>query len=329
MEIPEKKSKSKTPKEPFDPFSNKPDLTANSRKLYIHNLQKLNGGEPIKDLKFLSKTQEILAKLEEMKPNTRRTYLISIVSALKGRPEPRFVKLYNTYYAPLDGINKSTKDNTEKTPRVRENWLSQEEIVAKQEDLSRVITEIADKKKISAEQYERLLQLVVLSIYTLQPPRRNLDYINMVISRNPAETPELNYLDVATDQWIFNNYKTAKKYKQTKADIPDPLKDILAVYFKFHPQSKDIKKKKTDVAIPFLVHQDGTPLKTSTDMTRMLYKILGKKVGVSMLRSIYLTSKYGETLKDLKEDVSAMATSVPTAENNYIKQDWFVQIPRL
>jgi hypothetical protein len=24
----------------------------------------------------------------------------------------------------------------------------------------------------------------------------------------------------------------------------------------------------------------------------------------------------------LKEDVSAMATSVPTAENNYIKQDW-------
>jgi hypothetical protein len=40
-----------------------------------------------------------------------------------------------------------------------------------------------------------------------------------------------------------------------------------------------------------------------------------------MLRSIYLTNKYGKTLEDLKTDVANMGTSAGTAENNYIKKE--------
>jgi hypothetical protein len=66
---------------------------------------------------------------------------------------------------------------------------------------------------------------------------------------------------------------------------------------------------------------DGTPLKTSTQMTRILNKIFGKKIGCSMLRAIYLTGKYGDVVKDLKEDTESMGTSSNTAMTNYIKQD--------
>jgi hypothetical protein len=53
----------------------------------------------------------------------------------------------------------------------------------------------------------------------------------------------------------------------------------------------------------------------------MLNKIFGKKIGVSMLRAISLTDKYGKMAEDLKKDAGDMATSVDTIMNNYIKQD--------
>lgn len=303
----------------FDPFSNKPDISASSRKLYTFNLTKLNGGKPIKDLKFLGGA-DILEKLEALKPNTRRTYLIAIISALKDRPEAKYKKLYTKFYEPLMALNKDLKDNTKKTEKVKDNWIDQSKIMEIQEDLARIIPEIKDKKKISADEYERLLHLVILSLYTLQQPRRNKDYVEMMIARKVPDDKSKNYLDVADWKWIFNNYKTEKTYKQKVADVPEALKSILEVYMKFHPEAKAIKKKTFD-PVPFLVHHDGKVVTSSTDMTRLLNKILGKKVGVSMLRAVYLTDKYGDTLKELKADTSAMGTSVETAQNNYIKEE--------
>nr|WPF46638.1 MAG: hypothetical protein [Lake Baikal virophage 8] len=297
----------------FDPFQYKPNISTSSRKLYNHNLIKLNGGKPLKDLKFLSKPESILAKLEEIIPNTRRTYLIAVVSSLKDRPEPRFKKLYSKYYEHLDELNKNLKDNTTKTEKVKENWIDQSIILKHLEELKKIYPEIKDKKKITPEEYQQLLRLVVLSLYTLQAPRRNKDYIDCLIVRKVPEDTSKNYLDITDWNWVFNNYKTQKKYNKQVITVEPELKEILQVYLKFHPQAKEITKKK--VSVPFL------PLNTSTDMTRMLNKILGKKVGCSMIRAIYLTNKFGDQQKDLKETTNAMGTSVETAQNNYIKQD--------
>ena len=297
----------------FDPFQYKPNISASSRKLYTFNLMKLNEGKTLTNLKFLSKPEEILGRLEEVKPNTRRTYLIAIVSALKDRPETKYKKLYAKFYEPLDKLNKSLKDNTEKTPKVKENWMEQSDINSRLEDLKKVVDEIKDKKKITPEEYHQLLKLVVLSLYTLQAPRRNKDYIDCLIVRKVPEDTTNNYLDITDWNWVFNNYKTQKKYNKQVIPVEPELKEILELYLKFHPEAKAIAKKKC--AVQFL------PLNSSKDMTRMLNKILGKKVGCSMIRAIYLTSKFGEQQKDLQETADSMATSVGTIQSNYIKKD--------
>jgi len=297
----------------FNPFQYKPNISESSKKLYIHNLVKLNGGKPVKDLKFLSKPDDILAKLEEVKPNTRRTYLIAIVSSLKDRPEAKFKKLYAKFYEPLDKLNKSLKDNTEKTEKVKDNWMEQSDINTCLEKLKDIIPEIKDKKKILPEESQQLLKLVVLSLYTLQAPRRNKDYIDCFIVRKVPEDTTKNYLDITDWNFVFNNYKTQKKYNKQVIPVEPELKEILQQYLKFHPDAKTISKKKFEV--PFL------PLNSSTDMTRMLNNILGKKIGCSMLRAIYLTDKFGKEQKDLKNTATSMATSVETIQNNYIKQD--------
>jgi hypothetical protein len=56
-------------------------------------------------------------------------------------------------------------------------------------------------------------------------------------------------------------------------------------------------------------------------ITKLLNKIFEAKVGVSMLRNIYLTSKYGKVMKELDNDVKSMATSKDVALDHYIKKD--------
>ena len=305
----------------FNPFSLKPDISASSKKLYTHNLTKLNGGKPIVNLNFLSK-KDVLERLDALTPNTRRTYLIAIVSCLKDRPEKKYKTLYTKFYEPLMALNKELKDNTHKTEKVKENWVDQSAVQDKRTDLASVIDEVVNLKKVTEEQYNRLLNAVILSLYTLQPPRRNKDYTEMFIVKKTPEDSSKNYLEIDGSlwKWIFNNYKTQKKYKQVVADVPDDLKAILEVYLKFHPEAKMLKKKTFD-PVPFLVHYDGKAIQSSTEMTRILNKIFGKKVGVSMLRASYLTDKYGDKMKDLEDTTHAMGTSVSVAMDNYIKKD--------
>lgn len=304
--------------EAFNPFENKPEISASSRKLYIHNLSRLNKGKPIKNLNFLQ-PPAILEQLNEMKPNTRRTYLIAIVSSLKDRPEAKHKKLYTRYYDELMKLNGELKNNTTKSDKQKDNWIEQDDVMGKCDDLKDILDEIKGKKKINESEYNRLLELVILSLYCLQAPRRNKDYIDMMIVKKTPEDDEDNYLNVADWEWVFNNYKTKGTYHQKRLPVPDELKEILQVYLAHHPEAKEIKKKMPSV--PFLMKYNGTVLKTSTDMTRMLNKILGGKVGSSMLRNIFLTSKYGDIQKEMAKDAEAMATSVETATNNYIKRD--------
>ena len=66
----------------------------------------------------------------------------------------------------------------------------------------------------------------------------------------------------------------------------------------------------------------GNTLDNNNDITRILYRIFdGKKVGSSMLRKIFLTNKYGETIKDMEQDVAKMGTSIDTAQNHYVKNE--------
>ncbi len=301
----------------FDPFEFKPDISASSRKLYTFNLTKLNNGKDIKNLNFLAKP-EIMEKLEGLKDNTKRTYIIAIVSSLKDRPEPKYKRMYNKYYDMLVAINKSLKTNNGKSEKQEENWLSQDAVSSKCENLMEIVPKIKGKRKISEGEYKELLDAVILGLYCLQSPRRNKDYTDMVVVKSVPDDKKYNYLDMKSWKWIFNNFKTQKTYKTQVLDIPDDLKELLKVYLKFHPDAKGIKSGNP---VPFLMTYDGKPMTTSTEMTRALNRIFGKKVGSSMLRNIYLTEKYGDKAKELKEDAKEMGTSVETASKHYIKHD--------
>ena len=295
-------------------------ITESSKKLYCSNLKRLNGGLEIKDFKFLSNIEKIGEIIKDSKPNTQRNYYIVICSVLAElkKDNKKYQKLYDIYYKILTQLNVTLKDQTTKTDVENENWISQEAIQDKLTSKMEILKEINKKRKLNKEQFERLADLIILGLYTLQAPRRNIDYLNMFILTNAynAEThgTEKNFLDLANKNFIFNNYKTAGTYKTQIVPINEELFNIIKLYIKF----RNTKSSN----IPFLVDYEENPIMESNALTKKLNAIFdGKKIGSSMLRKLYLTNKYSDVMNEMKEDAKDMGTSSSVMQTNYIKKD--------
>jgi len=295
-------------------------LSQNSINLYKRNLLKLNDNKPVKSFHFLKNKEEILDKIKDLKPTTQRSYIISICSVL--RDIPKYKKLYDEYFELLKEYNNDLKVNTDKSVKQEKNWISQEEVLEVHQKLKEEVSDLLKKKrKIDKSTFHKLLNYMILSLYTLISPRRNKDYSLMKIS---TDTDDDNYNYLVMDKknnykFVLNKYKTDKKYHSVEIDVPDTLKEVIQSYLKYHPLKGELKNNEYD--IPFLVDEKGKALKNSTEITKILNKIFGKKISSSLLRNIFLTEKYSDIVEELKKDTQNMGTSVNTALNNYIKQD--------
>ena len=300
-------------------------LSPSSVKIYIRNVEKLNGDDDFKNFNFLKDTSKIMTKLEKYKPNTKRTYLISIVSCLgvccdgNGAGNKQLQKLHKTYQDLMMNVDGEIKETPadEKSETQKENWIGWEEVMAR---LGELKEKVETKKKVLNEtQYNRLLDYVVLSLYTYQAPRRNADYLNMHIvkSISDANDNNTNYFVLDNLEFIFNAFKTVKKEGQVIIKVSKELEEVLKLYIKYHPLIKG-KVKKGD-KIPFLVFFNGDKLHLVNAITRILNKIFGRHIGSSMLRASYSTNKFGDLKEDQIETAKEMSHSVATQQSIYNK----------
>lgn len=280
-------------------------LSEKSIKLYLTILKNLNDKREILNFKFLEKPKKVLDKIKDYKLTTKRNVIIAIVSILKNLGN----ELYKSYYDIMIEMNKKiendTKDN-KKTLQQKENWIEWSDVIKKFEELKK---NIVLSKNISETQYNNLLDAVILGLYVLIPPRRSKDFLLMKVSKDGKNLdPKFNWLDMKKKQFIFNNYKTSKTYGEQIVNIPDELFLILKKYLK-------VKKESTGF---LLVKFNEKNLKSDNAITRILNKIFDKKIASSMLRHIYLSSKYGKINQEQTEDAKLMGHSI-LQQKEYIK----------
>ena len=284
------------------------EVSESSKKLYIHNLKKLNGDKVPTNLNFLKNTEKILTQLEGKVPNTRKSYLIAIVKALKMTNTKQSLKLYDVYYPYLVKLNQATKDNTEKTESETTNWIFQEDIDLLNETYSSFVSAINSKRKLTDEQKDVLLYYLVFSLYTKTIPRRGLDYTKMKIGNPIDADKEFNYY--FKGKFYFNNFKTKGTYGQQIIDVPLELEQVIKLYLKH-------KNKEID----FLLVKNDKPFVSTNYIQKILSKIFGKNVGVSLLRKFYATSKHSSAVSEMEETSYGMGNSVGTLKDNYIKKE--------
>lgn len=295
----------------------------------LSKLRTLNGGNDFSSLDFLLNKEamdEILAKYND---KSRQVVIYTIITALESnyiRLPSKVQPVLKKYKEDYEALKKDNMKNTnEKTEKMENNWINWSDVKEMWEEMNKMY------KNGDNDDLDFMLRFVIMSLFVLLPPRRNADYMKMVITNDEdydTMDDDKNYINTETQEFIFNNYKTSKTYGRQIIKIPDELFKIILKYFmsrtrktiKLIKEDKPNNELRATEGSAFLVFSDGRPLNQDNHITRILNKIFGKNIGASMLRNIYITNELPNDIKKRKEIAKMMGHSVSTQINNYTKE---------
>lgn len=305
----------------------RPQLKTNTVKQYVTNLNKLKKLFETDDFDFLKNPEKVMEKIGDLHYLSQRNILNSIVVLLSAlNNDGKHDKLLEEYGKLRDDKNsmyieqnKSGEISSKQAP----NFSTTDEIF-------KMINEMADdlkplKKKSKDEITKKEMQLlqayVLFNIYARMPFRNDLG--NGAEAINQAQYKKLsdqqkkdnNYLVVPSKgnlYWVMNKYKTSKTYEQLNLPIEDPeLRKILRYYLKMNGMGVLFK---TSTGKPI------TKIELTKTLTKYSKKYLNKSIGSTILRKVYLSSKYSDVKDEMEKDAKMMGNSVGVQQSVYVKK---------
>lgn len=280
---------------------NRNHLSESSLNTYTSTLRNLfyriYGNEKF-DINKFNDSKEILKYLAEVPSNKRKSILSSLFVLTKNKD------YQNKMIGDIHNYNENIKMEI-KQSKEEENWLSKEELDNIYQREKQIYNHLVKKKNLNMIDLQQMQNYIILSLYTLIPPRRSLDYTEMKIKNI---TPDDNYIE--KNEFIFNKYKTAKFYNQQREKIPKELMNIIKKWVKFNSSE-------------YLLFDSNDNKLTPSKLTRRINKIFGKNISTSSLRKFYISHKYQNFIKENEElanDFSKMGSSI-LQKDVYLKKD--------
>jgi integrase len=303
----------------------RPNLKDNSIKIYISNLNKLMKLFETDNLEFLKDEKKVLEKLNNLSNNSIRNYLNAILIYLMAiDKDDKFKKEIKFYGDMRDDLNKKYEDEQASgiiSDKQKNNLVDIKEVYEMIEKIGKEIKDkkIKNKDEITPKQKQLLMIYTILNIYVRLPLRNDVAGGMEAINKRTynkltdEQKKENNYLLVEKSgmKLILNKYKTSKNYEENIIDVPKDLEKLIRTYIKINGMGVLFKTS------------TGKPL-TRNELSQLLLrtskKYMNKNISTTMLRKIYLSSKYSDVLDDMKEDAKIMGHSTATAQNVYIKK---------
>jgi len=259
---------------------------------------------------YFLNAEQVINKLQSSSYaiGTQKIMAVVINSLLKEAPEhttTEYTKAIDKYKEVITSYNNTI------------NHLIGENIMNKKEEDKYIdYNELLEIHKQILEEYNKsntsklYFDYLLLSLYVLFPPRRLLDYTKMKLTNKENNNDNFNYLvyDKTNNKmkFIFNVYKTAKRYGKQTFDVPPQLRDIIKTYITLYQKGDFLlgNERNTDEL------NDDT---MSKKMTRLLINYAGIPGGVSMIRHAYIshiTDNSNLSLNDRKDVANKMAHSI-------------------
>lgn len=179
-----------------------------------------------------------------------------------------------------DTLNEEKQELTEKQKKAYVSW---EDIVKRREELKQEVEPLWSSESI--DDIFKVQDYVITCIYTMIPPRRLLDYVQM------SKFPPVGSMHSGVLQkngrlyFVFAHYKTAACYGQQIVPIPECLEEVIYRWFGVNPNHT------------LLFHRDQSRGLTVKDLQKRLALIFKKPgFGVNILRHSFITETI---LKDM------------------------------
>jgi integrase len=302
----------------------RPNAKETTIKMYVSNLMKLMKMFEEDNLKFLDKPEKVSDKLSDLHYTTQRNYYNSIIVYLMSQTdkpeEDKVIKEYNTI---RDDLNKKYEEEQASgtiSEKQKENFVDISEVNKMIEQMAKEIKEKNIKKKedLTAKDKALLQVYIIYNIYTRIPLRNDISEMEVINKRvynklSETEKKEKNYLVINKNTMFFvlNKFKTSSKYEELKIDIPKDLEKLLRFYIRINGMGVLFKSS------------TGKPLSRNA-LSQLLIKTskkyMGKSISTTMLRKIYLSSKYSKVKEEMEEDAKIMGHSVGVQQSVYVKK---------
>jgi len=304
----------------------RPNIKDNTIKQYEVNLNKLKKIYESDNFDFLSKPNDVMDKIKDLHYLSQRNILNAIVVFLMAlNHDEKYDDLLITYGDLRDELNDKYSEENKSgviSDKQSKNFTTTEEIFKMINQMADDLKSIKKKNKdnITKKEMQLLQAYTLFNIYSRMPMRN--DVAGMIAINQAAykklsedEKKENNYLVVPSKGQIYfvlNKYKTSKKYQELNLPIEDDnLRKILRFYLKMNGMGILFKTS------------TGKPL-TRTELSKTLLKYsqkyLDKSISTTLLRKIYLSSKYGDMKKELEKDNKVMGHSKAMALDTYVKE---------
>jgi hypothetical protein len=217
--------------------------------------------------------------------NTNILNILTIIRYLEYKKvKGDLVEDYKDFLNELINERNNTDNKQELKEGEKTNWIQYTELKNKVEEKAQ---EYLNKKKA----YSDYRNFLILSLFSLQPPTRTGNYLNMKYkTKNKRDIEKLskkfNYVSPDGEgkwKFIFNNYKTSKYLGKIVLKVSnETLNKLITKWFNDY----NIKKK------DFLNNVSGKPI-TQTNFTNaqksISKKLLGKELTTNLFRHIFLT----------------------------------------
>ena len=256
-------------------------ISTSSKMCYLRNLrtlQKLVTSKTLDEILLHPESVISLIKNRYENSQTRKAMAAAVKAVYKYVPDlrtkhPKQFMLWNAFHAAEDKVISTRVLNAEPSDRERENWVEWCDILAKENELSR----------LAFGSTEHLL----LSMYThIEPLRQDFGDV-AIIPEMPRSTRDFmgNHLivpDTGPATLVLQKYKTEHAYGVLKRQLTGDLTSIIRASLRLQPRG-------------FLfVDARGNPYTKSNSFTkfsnRVLERLFHKKCTVSMLRHSFISN---------------------------------------
>ena len=305
----------------------RPTLKTNTVKQYVINLEKLQKLFDTDNYNFLKNPEEVMEKIKDLHYLSQRNKLNAIVvllSAINNKGDQD--ELIEKYGKKRDELNDKYSEEQKSgviSDKQSPNFTTTEEIFKMINQMGEDLKPLKKKNKdeITKKEKQLLQAYVLFNIYARMPFRNDLgngaSAINQAAYKKLSEEDKKNnnFLVVPSKgniYWVMNKYKTSKKYEQLNLPIEDnDLRKILRYYLKINGMGVLFK---TSTGKPI------TKIELSKILIKYSKKYLNKSISSTLLRKIYLSSKYSKVKDEMEKDATMMGNSVAVQQNVYVKK---------
>ena len=311
-----------------DKIVDKMQCKRSSARTYASTIRRIGttfSGEYKKSLKFLEE-KGLLAKIKkhDSSLHTKRNLVNGVIIGLKLLDEEALSRPFHKYLLELNKAVDERSKSGELTEKQLAKTISWEKVVKLRKLLAKQLrlSQAMKRKEVGPRDMKVVNEHLAVCVMSMTPPTR-LDWATVSFHNKKGfaniKEKNQNYLVFRRGAVViyWNNFKTVGKIGSVSHELPKPLATILRRHAKF------MREHFPDNDRLFL-NSRLEPMSRQTFgklLENLFFRYFKKKISVSALRRIYLSSKYSHSkILEAQEDAKKMLHSVKTAQSHYIKE---------